>query len=307
MNRIIGIGSAVYDILALTDKYPKEDTKKACQTMRSQGGGPCATALVAASKLGMDCEYWGNVGDDQAGQYIKNDFEKYHVNTKNLRIKKGYQSFSSFVLCCEETASRTCVYYKGTVPEPKSKDFVLEEMKGASFLHLDGYHVEFALEAAKEAKKLGILVSLDAGSVMENCKLLMPFVDILIASEEFALDFTKATTIENSIHILNQKYNPKVLVVTKGKEGGAFFDSNEVKKYLAFKVNAVDSNGAGDVFHGAMLFALNKGFNVNDSCLFASATSALKCTIFGARIGTPSYEEVIKFMRTKNIKLKNNL
>ena len=74
--QIVGIGSSVYDTLMVTPRFPEEDTKIQGIETKIQGGGPCATALVAASKLGVRTAYMGTLGDDPFGTFMKADFEK---------------------------------------------------------------------------------------------------------------------------------------------------------------------------------------------------------------------------------------
>ena len=74
-------------------------------------------------------------------------------------------------------------------------------------------------------------------------------------------------------------------------------DGNGVLRYAAYKVDAVDSNGAGDVFHGAFAYAMTRGFDFMKACKFSSAVSALKCTKVGARAGVPDFASVIKFLK----------
>ena len=77
MSKIVGIGANVCDTLFTVPSYPKEDTKMRADSMKLSGGGPCATGLVAASKLGGDCAYIGNLTDDNAGKFLIEDMEKY--------------------------------------------------------------------------------------------------------------------------------------------------------------------------------------------------------------------------------------
>ena len=97
-----------------------------------------------------------------------------------------------------------------------------------------------------------------------------------------------------------EKYNPKVVVITQGKKGGILYDG-EVREYPAFVVDAVDSNGSGDVFHGAFAFAVTQGFDYYKACIFSSAVSALKCTKVGARVAVPAYNETVKFLKERGI------
>ena len=79
------------------------------------------------------------------------------------------------------------------------------------------------------------------------------------------------------------------------------YDVHGVKKYPAFLVDAIDSNGSGDVFHGAFAFCLTRGYNYYKACVFSSAVSALKCTKLGAREGVPSYTETMEFLKERGI------
>ena len=106
---------------------------------------------------------------------------------------------------------------------------------------------------------------------------------------------------KGSAKILYEKYNPEVVVITQGKKGGIIFDGRELKSYPAFLVNAVDTNGSGDVFHGAFAFAMTKKMEYNKACIFSSAVSALKCTKIGAREGVPTYDETINFLKERGI------
>jgi len=92
-----------------------------------------------------------------------------------------------------------------------------------------------------------------------------------------------------------------VVVITCGKNGGIIYDGETMSGYSAFGVKAVDSNGAGDVFHGAFAFAITENMSYNDAAVFSSAVSALKCTKTGARKGAPTYDEVIEFLKERGI------
>ena len=98
-----------------------------------------------------------------------------------------------------------------------------------------------------------------------------------------------------------EKYSPEIVVITQGKDGGIIYDGKEIKKYPAFTVDAVDTNGSGDVFHGAFAFSVNMGYNYYDACVFSSAVSALKCTKVGARRAVPSFEETIEFLKERGV------
>lgn len=299
MYEVVGVGSVLFDTLMQAEGFPKEDTKLRSNITKQQGGGPCATALVAMKKLGVSSAYVGTVGDDIYGKLIMEEFTKYQVGTEEIKIKKGCISANSFVLLNMLNATRTCVWNLGTLPPVEEGEINLETLKNAKYLHLDGHQLEAAIYAAKKAHEYGVKVSLDAGGTYPGIERLLPLVDVLIPSEEFALKITGCSTAEEAIKVLQQRYQPEILVVTQGKAGGILYREDGLLYYPAYAVDAVDTNGAGDVFHGAFIVGLIKGMEPFECACFASAVSALKCTKLGAREGVPSYEEAIEFMKNK--------
>lgn len=297
MAKVVGIGAAVFDLLMTADTFPVEDTKLCGEETKLQCGGPCATALVAASKLGEPSCYMGTLGDDMYGTFIRGELEKYGVDTGNTAVVPGV-SFHSVVLLNISNGSRTCVWNRGTVAPPGKECVNLQILKEAQYLHLDGHHLECAIYAAKEAQKAGITVSLDAGGAYPGIEELLPLVDILIPSEEFAKKMTGCASAEKAARALDERFHPQVLIITQGGRGGFLWENGRVARYPVYPVKAVDSNGAGDTFHGAFLAARLKGMGIAESCAFASAASAVKCTRVGAQEGIPEYREVLRFMET---------
>jgi sulfofructose kinase len=297
MSKVVGIGASVYDTLMTTERFPIEDTKLQATNTMIQGGGPCATALVTASILGVSSEYMGTLGNDIYGEFMLDDFKRYGVGTENIIIKKECISFHSFVILNTSNSTRTCIWNKGTIPALQPDEININAIKRARVLHLDGHQLETAIQAATVARESGVKVSLDAGGVYPGICRLLSLVDFLIPSEEFALKITEQSDIKKAASILFYEYKPEVLIITQGSIGGFIYNGKDYMNYSSFKVNAVDSNGAGDVFHGAFIAAYVKGMDVIKSAHFASAVAALKCTQVGARRSVPTYEKTINFLR----------
>ncbi|MBR5155977.1 MAG: hypothetical protein IKW62_05810 [Clostridia bacterium] len=302
-NKIVGIGANVFDTLYTVDTYPTEDTKLKANAVKASGGGPCATGLVTASKLGASCAFIGNLSDDNGAKFLKDDFEKYGVDTDYITIKPGYDTFCSCIWLAKDSASRTCVFFRGNVPPTVIDEKAAQAIKDADVLMVDGNDMDAAIEGAKIAKESGTKVLYDAGGLYEGVERLLPYSDVLIPSEEFALGHTGAKTAEEAAKILFEKYTPEVVVITQGKKGGIIFNGETAQSYPAFLVDAVDSNGSGDVFHGAFAFAITEKMSYEKACVFSSAVSALKCTKVGAREGVPNFEETINFLKENNYEL----
>ena len=193
MNKIVGIGACVFDTLYNIPSYPKEDTKMRATASKPAGGGPVATGLVAAQKLGEQSSFIGVLSDDNGGVFLKKDFEKYGVGTDLIEVKSGYRSFASVLWLSADTTARTCVFDKGDLPALVLNDAQIEAIKNAELLMVDGNEMDAAVEAAKIARANGTKVLYDCGGLYEGVERLLALTDIMIPSEEFSLGHTGVT------------------------------------------------------------------------------------------------------------------
>ncbi len=290
----------MHDTLITMPNYPSEDTKIRADAVLEVGGGPCATGLVAASKLGATCSYIGVLSSDSAGEFLRKDLKRFNVSYENTDICDG-TSFSSYILLAKDKATRTCVFTKGTLPPLVLDDKKMAEIQDADLLMIDGNEMDAAIEGAKFARDNGTKVLYDAGSAYVAAVPCLRYADILIPSEEFAKGFTGCDTAESAARKLYELFNPEIVIITCGSRGGIAYDGNEIKEYPAFLVEAVDSNGAGDVFHGAFAYGVVSGFDYYKCCVFSSAVSAIKCTKVGARDGVPRIDEVTEFLKERGV------
>lgn len=301
--QVVGIGSTVYDTLMVVDGFPQEDTKMQGVETKVQGGGPCATALVAAQKLGVSAAYMGTIGDDPFGTFMMDDLKKWHVSTEFVKVIPDTVSFHAVVLLNQKTASRTCVWNKGTVAAPTAEDLDEEALRNAKVLHLDGHMLDAAIYAAKKCREWGVKVSHDAGGTYPGIEKLMPYVDWLIPSEEFALKMTGAATAEEAAQKLYETYHPELVVLTQGVKGGILLDEKGMRHYDSYRVEVKDSNGCGDTFHGAFVAGKIHGLSNDDACKYASAAAAIKCTRLGARYGMANDAECRAFLMERGVEL----
>ena len=150
MNKIVGIGACVMDTLIHVPSYPNEDTKMRAESSRLAGGGPTATGLVAAQKLGEQTAYLGVLSDDNGGDFLKKDFEKYGVDVDHIQTKCGYRSFTSVIWLSKESASRTCVFDKGNLPPLVLDEKQKKAICDAEVLMVDGNEMDAAEEMIQE-------------------------------------------------------------------------------------------------------------------------------------------------------------
>ena len=267
------------------------------------GGGPVATGLVAAQKLGEQTAYIGELSDDNGGNFLKSDFEKYGVQTSYIDVKSGYRSFASVLWLCADSATRTCVFDKGDLPALVLSDEQKKAIADADLLMVDGNELDAAVEGAMVARANGTKVLYDCGGLYPQVDRLLALTDIMIPSEEFAMGHTGCNNAADAARKLYELYSPEVVVVTQGKRGGILFDGNAVIEYPIYPAEVVDSNGSGDVFHGAFAAGILKGFDFEKCCHFSSAVSAMKCMGVGARESVPEFERVKAYMRENGYEL----
>lgn len=303
MSKIVGIGANVFDTLYNIPTYPAEDTKMRATASKTAGGGPVATGLVAASKLGEDASYIGVLSDDNGGKFLKEDFVRYGVGTDLIEVKSGYRSFASVLWLCADSATRTCVFDKGNLPPLVLNEAQKQAVKDAELLMVDGNEMDAAVEAAKLARENGTKVLYDCGGLYEGVERLLAHTDIMIPSEEFSLGHTGCKTAEEAAKKLYETYSPEVVVITQGKRGGILYDGKEIVSYPIYPAVVVDSNGSGDVFHGAFAAGIVKGYGYLKCCHFSSAVSGLKCTGVGSRQSVPDFETVKKYMKENGYEL----
>ena len=178
-----------------------------------------------------------------------------------------------------------------------------QAIKDAEILMVDGNEIDAAVEAAKIARESGVKVLYDCGGLYEGVERLLQYTDVMIPSEEFALGLTGCETAEDAALMLYGKYCPEVVVITQGKHGGILYDGKEIISYPIYPAVVVDSNGSGDVFHGAFAAAMSKGYDYRKCCHFSSAVSAIKCTGVGARESAPDFETVKKYLKENGYEL----
>ncbi len=300
MPEITGIGIAVYDILLLLKSFPQEDTKYQASEMLSQPGGPVSSALFTAAKLGSSAAYLGLMAEDYYGKMILNDFKKNNIQTESIRTIAGGTTTCSYVLINQERMTRTCIWTKGNIPSPSPDDIDLKNLCSSKILLLDGHHFEASYFAAKKIHESGGIVLLDSGKMHDGMEKLLPLADIMIPSESFALNFTGKDNAEDAAKELFCLFHPRIIVVTQGAEGGLIYDGKNIIRYPAFHVSVIDTNGAGDVFHGAFAAGILNGWNFYQCAVFSSAVSALKCRRLGTHSGVPDFESIMQFLKSNH-------
>ncbi|UOA08813.1 carbohydrate kinase family protein [Methylobacter sp. S3L5C] len=281
---VLCVGHASYDLVFSVAHHPAEDEKIFAESLVSCGGGPAANAAVTVAKLGFKAAFSGYLGQDIYGEKHYQELRQYGVNT-DLIIRGTSPTPLSTVLV-KADGKRALINYKGETRPLLSEaiDFYGITPKVILF---DGHEPQLSTSLLKRTQSEKIPTVLDAGSVHEGTLALMEQVDYLVCSEKFARQF--AGDQETALTRLAE--NSPTVVITLGERGLIWQRGQERGVLPAFSVNAIDTTGAGDAFHGAFAAAIVLKMNWLDALRYASAAGALCCTKIGARSGLPSKEE----------------
>lgn len=288
---VLCVGHASYDLVFSVPRHPAADEKIFADAFIGCGGGPAANAAVAAARLGFSAAFAGYLGADLYGETHLSELAREGVDTR--WVVRGSNPTPLSAVLVKPDGARALVNHKGaTAPLPEDAiDFSGVRPKVVLF---DGHEPLLSVPLAARARAWGIPMVLDAGSLHQGTQDLAGRVDYLVASEKFAAQWLGRTDVEAALAGLAGL--APVAVITLGERGLVWRRGGESGAMPAFAVEAIDTTGAGDAFHGAFAAALAAGMAWLDLLRYASAAGSLCCERAGARPGLPNAEEMRGFL-----------
>jgi sulfofructose kinase len=291
----VGCGYACIDFLGTVPHLPDLNTKLDLASLTIQGGGPVPTALVALSRLGARTMFVGKLGDDDFAIQIIDGLKSERVGVE-VRVTPGGTSPFAFIIVTPD-GKRTVLWTRGSTPLLQPDEVDPEIIRSARFLLLDDIEITAGIRAAEVAREAGVPVILDAGTPRAGIEKLIRLTDEVVMAEKFPFRLTGERDYSQSLRAI-LKMGPKRATVTLGEKGCCHLDHSEWIEEPAFPVQAVDTTGAGDVFHGAYVYGLMQGWDIRQILRFANAVAALKTRQVGGRTAIPSLEEALAFMES---------
>lgn len=291
--KYLTIGHASYDITFRVDKYPIENTKQRVGKHIDCGGGPASNAGYLLALWGCDVSFQGVAGNDYYGEMIKAEFNSVNVDTTYLELIDNFETDLSIIIANSTNASRTIITSKDNIvpkcsmPNDNKYDVIL----------VDGEEEEMSKRVLLNNKSA--IKVIDAGTCKPSTVSLCPYVDYLVCSKNFALDYTKLE-YDGSIDSLIKIYNKLVsdfhntVVITLEDKGCFTKIDDEYKLIPSIKVKAVDTTGAGDIFHGAFTYFISHNYSLLDTCRLSNLTGALSTLKVGGRYSVPKLEAVLE-------------
>jgi sugar/nucleoside kinase (ribokinase family) len=298
---VLGFGAVAVDDVVYVDHYPLLDCKAPIRSEQRVGGGLAGTALVACSRLGAKAAYCGVLGDDELSRFTLQELEREGVDCGPVVHRAEAGPFHSVVIVDQSTAQR-CVLYSGrSVMEPRPEEITPELIAQCRTLFVDNTAVGAGLRASSLARGLQIPVVADIES-LDDSRLpeLIRRIDHLILGLELATRLSGETEPASIARTLAR--DRVCCAVTAGARGCWYSEcGGEAHHFPAFPVNAVDTLGCGDVFHGAYAASIARGDSVARAIVAATGAAGLKATRPGGRAGIPDRATLDRFLKEHGI------
>jgi sugar/nucleoside kinase (ribokinase family) len=281
------VGQTYIDVTFLADEIPTGDEKAVARDYAISFGGNAVTAAFACAKLGIVPDLLTSVADDWLGRMFIDMAAKYGISVHQRKVAESSLSFimphggkRAIVRCRDD-------HYLHPVPPLN--------IQGSRALHLDGHQPDAAMHYAKAFREAGILTSLDGGGLRSNTHELLAFIDVAIVAERLCEQMELSPA--EMLRYLRSR-GCKIGGVTLGERGMVWYDERGTDHVLpALAVppeKVIDTNGAGDIFHGAYVYSAmaHPDLPWREHFIFARAASAHAIQRLGNEQSLPSLDEV---------------
>lgn len=293
MDKICVLGSITIDNTVYTDNLPIGGMTVFGTSTISNLGGKGANQAAAIHKLGGNVLFFGSIGKDKNGEFIKEELDK--VGMKYELKESDRNSTVAFIIIDNKTAENRIIMVPGANLDLSDKDIDLwwNLIKDSKYLVTQlETNIDTTMHLIKRAKEAGITVILNPAPYSPFDLKYLQFVDFLVPNEHELEQITnEGNTFEEKAKSL-LKYGVKNVIVTLGEKGSLLVNNQEVYEQTAIKVDAVDTTGAGDSYIGAFTYALSNKMGVKEAMAFATKASSITVQRKGAIISLPSIEEM---------------
>jgi sulfofructose kinase len=296
---VVGVGLNATDTLIPVAHFPARGSKIEFRSAKVLAGGQVATAIIACQQWGLRTRYVGKVGDDSAADLHRAEFARLGVEA-HLFTAPGCSSQQAFILV-DDSGERTVLWKRDERLTLRPEELQQEWIVNARALHVDGHDTIAATKAALFARSHGVPTIADLDELYPGVEALLKNIDYLITSRDIPGRLMGEPDLRKSLPALRERFGCRLTAATLGEEGVLAWDGTQFHYAPAFRVQPVDTTGAGDIFHAGFIYGLLQGWPLPRQLDFACAAAALNCTAVGARGGIRSVD-AIKHLITKGVR-----
>ncbi|MGD0499878.1 MAG: PfkB family carbohydrate kinase [Bryobacteraceae bacterium] len=293
---VVGVGLNATDTLIVVSRFPAYAGKAPIREEILAAGGQVASALAACARLGLRTKYIGAVGDDERGRIQMRSLAEAGIDATDVKVRPNCPTQLGYIVVDASTGERTVFWRRDPGLSVDPAEIAPEQIVCGRLLHIDGHDTPAVARAAAIARAHGIPVTVDVDTIYPGFESVLPSVDYLVASAEFPAAWTGEADSFRALEKIQNEYGMKVAAMTLGAHGSLARSEGRFFYAPAYVVDAVDTTGAGDVFHGAFCYAVLEGMPMLPALEFSNAMAALNCTAWGARGGIRGREDVRALM-----------
>lgn len=300
---ILGVGIAAVDDLLYVEDYPPVDCKIPVHGSTRQGGGPACTATAAAGSLGGRAAYVARFGQNELSRYIKTALQRCGVDTSHIVEDPAGGPYHS-VIVVDSAGHRNVFYNPALYNTVGANDLATDLIQSAALVLLDHITEPALIGVAKKIRSLKVPLLCDLEGHTDSAPALAALADYLVVPRAFGEWLSGESHADVACAWLARQ--PRTATIVTDGAGGSYLCTGRdlsVKHFPAFEVDAFDTNGCGDTFHGAFGLAVARNLPLHQAILFASAAAALKALAYGGRRrgweALPALDDVAEFLRAR--------
>src|SRR5229473_5175122 len=293
---VVGVGLNATDTLIPLAHFPASGSKVEFRSANVLPGGQVATAMVACQTWGLRTRYVGKIGDDPAAALHRAEFARLGIET-HLLTAPACPSQQAFILV-DDAGERTVLWKRDDRLTLRPQELERDWIVNSRALHVDGHDTAAAAAAAGWARAAEIPVIADVDDIYPGVETLLKSIDYLITSRDIPGRLMEEPDLRKSLPALRKRFGCRLTAATLGEEGVLAWDGKQFHYATAFRVQPVDTTGAGDIFHAGFIYALLQGWPLQRQLDFACAAAALNCTAVGARGGIQSVDSIQHLIAT---------
>ena len=286
MAKILCTGIATVDIINELASYPEEDDEVRILSQSITRGGNASNTAVVLSNLGHQCFWAGTcvtpLSEEKAGdrdsRIIIDDLQQHQVNTQYVQFLDKGKVPTSYISLSRATGSRTICHYRD-LAEYSFEAFKQLPLEDFDWFHFEGRNIEHTLKMMQLCRKClpEVRISLEIEKVRDNIETLIPYADMVLFSKQYAQN-SQTPNAHSFCLEKNRQYPQALIVCAWGKAGAGAAFKQDFYWQDGFRVDTVDSLGAGDVFNAAMIHQQLKQQSITQGLLYACRKAAEKCT-----------------------------
>jgi sugar/nucleoside kinase (ribokinase family) len=306
-NKVAVIGELNVDLVATgLSTLPKLGHEILATDFQVALGSASAIFACGMAKFGFAITFISKVGKDDFGKFCLDELQKSGVTTSRVRVEPDVKT--GVTICLSTPEDRAMVTYLGAISQLKYADLPLSVLKGHRHLHLTSYFLQELLQASfpkilKQARRMGLTTSFDPNSDPsqkweDDIWKVFAETDVLFMNEPEALQLTRRENIHQALKYLG-KFTPCV-VIKLGAKGAAAIKDGEITSAPGFKVEAIDTTGAGDSFDAGFIAGYVEGKTIDECLRIGNACGALSTLKAGGTAAQPDRAAVDKFLRARN-------